>query len=52
MIQDMDLSPKDPKGRVTLARVLAILRAEEIALRQRGIVHAGVFGSVPVATRP
>ncbi|MDB5071653.1 MAG: hypothetical protein JWM87_2764 [Candidatus Eremiobacteraeota bacterium] len=46
MLADMDISPKNPKGGLTLARVLAILRDEETALRQRGIVHAGVFGSV------
>ena len=30
----------------TLARVLTILRAQEPVLRRRGILHAGVFGSV------
>jgi hypothetical protein len=30
----------------TLARVLATLRREESDLRRRGILHAGVFGSV------
>jgi predicted nucleotidyltransferase len=46
MVRVMELPDRRREGGATLARVLAVLRSQETALRSRGILHVGVFGSV------
>lgn len=42
----MEIGARKLKSTPTLERVLSTLRREEAGLRRRGILHAGVFGSV------
>jgi len=42
----MEISERPEKGGLSLAQVLDVLRRHEASLRTRGILHAGVFGSV------
>jgi uncharacterized protein len=46
MVEGMGVLAQRRDGASMLERVLAVLRTEETALRSRGILHAGVFGSV------
>ncbi len=47
MVSPMGTSERaDKGGPPTLAHVLAVLREQAAILRKRGIVHAGVFGSI------